>query len=138
TSFAPRFALAKLSITRNGNIITVEGDFPDESAKMAMMRALSGVVTGDINVADHTHINPQAKALAFDNAEPVFKASAPIPDFSITVENDTVILAGTAASPDDKTGVEHAANEAWHPVNVVDKIEVKGGPVSPAATPAIT
>ena len=138
TSFAPRLALSALSITRNDNIIIVEGDFPDESSKMSMMRALSGVVTADINVADHTHINPQAKVLSFENAEPVFKASAPITDFSVKINNDTVTLAGTAAAPEQKTGVEKAATEAWRGVNVVDNIEVKGGPPSPSASPAAT
>jgi peptidoglycan-binding protein ArfA len=134
TSFAPRFALAALSITYNGNDIVIVGDFPDDSAKFALLRSLSGAVKENGRVIDKTHINPEAKALDFTNAEPVFTASAPIPDFSFTVNNDTVILAGTAATPDQKTGVEKAATEAWRGVNVVNNIQVKGGPASPPAT----
>ena len=36
-SGAPTFSLAPLSITRSGNNITLTGDFPDDSAKAALM-----------------------------------------------------------------------------------------------------
>jgi peptidoglycan-binding protein ArfA len=114
----------------------VVGDFPDDSAKYALLRALSGAVKENGRVIDHTKINPEAKALDFTNAEAVFTASAPIPDFSFTVDNDTVILAGTAATPDQKNGVDKAAKDAWHGVNVVDNIVVTGGPAPPAASPS--
>src|ERR1700758_3871827 len=41
-SAAPKLSLAPLSITRNGNNITLNGDFPDDSAKAALMKALKG------------------------------------------------------------------------------------------------
>src|SRR5262245_53695708 len=63
TSFAPRLALAALSITHNGADIMVTGDFPDESSKMALLRALSGALVSGGNLIDKIRINPDAKAL---------------------------------------------------------------------------
>jgi peptidoglycan-binding protein ArfA len=137
TSAVPRLNLAQLSITRNANSITVSGDFPDDTSKGALMKAIKGGLTPDVNIVDQVHINPSAKALDFANAGPVFTASAPIPDFNLTVNVDTVILLGTAASFDQRTAIEKAAAAAWPGVNVVDRIEIKGpgGSAPPPATP---
>ncbi len=135
TSRAPELSLAALSITRNGNAITVTGDFPDDTAKAALMKALNGGLGPGVNVVDKIRINPDVKALDFANAEPIFKASAPITDFSITVDVDTVTLAGTATSADQKTAIDQAATHIWSNLNVVDKIVVNG-PVPPPGTPS--
>jgi peptidoglycan-binding protein ArfA len=132
TSGAPKFSLAPLSITRNANSITLNGDFPDDSAKAALMRALNGSLAPDVNIVDQLHINPKVDALDFSNAGPLFRDSASIPDFSLTVSGVTVTLAGTAASPDQKATVEQEAAHIWSKLNVVGKLVVNA-PVAPSA-----
>jgi peptidoglycan-binding protein ArfA len=126
--------LAPLSITRNGNNITISGDFPDDSAKAALMKALNGSLAPGVNIIDQTHINPNVDALDFSNAGPLFKDSASIADFSLTVNGDTITLAGTAGSQDQKNTLEQEAMHTWSGLNVVDKLVVNG-PVPPPAPP---
>jgi peptidoglycan-binding protein ArfA len=136
TSSAPRLNLAQLSIARQANSIAINGDFPDDTSKDALMKAIKGGMPPDVNIVDQVHINPSAKALDFANAGPVFTAGAPIPDFNLSVNVDTVILLGTAASYDQRTAVEKAAAAAWPGVNVIDRIEIKGpGGSAPPAPP---
>src|SRR5271155_2598104 len=40
TSGAPKISLAALSISRNGNNITLSGAFPDDTAKAVLMKAI--------------------------------------------------------------------------------------------------
>ncbi|BBX72155.1 OmpA family protein [Mycobacterium shinjukuense] len=119
-------SLSLLSISRSGNTITLIGDFPDDAAKAALIKALQGLLTPGVNVIDQIRIDPLARALDFSNAEPVFTAGVPIPDFGLKVERDTITLTGTAGSPDQKDAVERAVANAWDGVNVANKIEVKG------------
>lgn len=133
TSRAPSQSLSLLSISRSGNTITLIGDVPDENAKAALMAALKNVVTPGVAVIDQIRIDPIVRALDFSNAEPVFTASATIPDFNLRVELDTVTLAGTAASPDQKDAVERAAKTAWAGVNIANQIEVKAQVAGPCA-----
>jgi len=107
TSAAPKIGLATFLISRSGNSITLNGAFPDESAKAALIKALKGAVPADINIVDQTHIDPNIKALDFSNAAPVFKDSASIADFNLAVDGDTVTLSGTATSQDQKNVVAH-------------------------------
>jgi peptidoglycan-binding protein ArfA len=132
---APKLSLAPLSITRNGNDFTLNGDFPDDSAKAALMKALNGSLAPGVNVIDQIHINPNVIALDFSNAGTIFRDSASIPDFSLTVNADTITLAGTAASQDQKNTVEQEAVHTWSNLNVVGKLAVNG-PVAPPAPPS--
>jgi peptidoglycan-binding protein ArfA len=134
TSSGPKLNLAQLSIARQANSVTVIGDFPDDTSKDALMKAIKGGMPPDANIVDQVRINPSAKALDFANAGPVFTASAPIPDFNLSVSVDTVILLGTAASNDQRAAIEKAATAAWPGVNVIDRIEIKG-PGGPGAPP---
>jgi peptidoglycan-binding protein ArfA len=134
-SGAPTLSLAQLSISRNGNNITLSGDFPDDSAKAALMKSLKGALGTGVNIIDQIKINPNVAALDFANAGPIFKDSASITDFNLTVNGDTVTLAGTAASTDQKTTIENAAVHTWSNLNVVDHLVVNG-PVPPPAPPA--
>jgi peptidoglycan-binding protein ArfA len=147
TSGAPTFSLAPLSITRNGNDITLSGDFPDDSAKAALMKALNGSLPPGVNIIDQIHINPTVDALDFSNAGPIFRDSASIPDFSLTVSGAIITLAGTVVSQDQKTTVEQEAAHTWSNLNVVGKLVVKApvplppppappGPPPPPAPPA--
>jgi peptidoglycan-binding protein ArfA len=133
TSGAPTFSLAPLSITRNGNDITLSGDFPDDSAKAALMKALNGSLPPGVNIIDQIHINPTVDALDFSNAGPIFTDSASIPDFSLTVSGVVITLAGTVASQDQKTTVEQEAAHTWSNLNVVGKLVVKAPTPSPEA-----
>jgi peptidoglycan-binding protein ArfA len=135
TSGAPKVSLAPLSVTRNGNDITLVGDFPDDSAKAALMKAINDSLPPDVNVIDHIHINPTVDALDFSNAGPIFKDSAFIPDFSLTVSGATITLAGTAASQKQKTTVEQEAAHTWPNLNVVGKLVVNA-PLPPPPPPA--
>jgi peptidoglycan-binding protein ArfA len=135
TSGAPKLTLAPLSISRNGNDITLTGDFPDDSAKAILMKALKGALDPEINIIDQIRINPNVDALDFSNAEPIFKASASIGDFNLAVDGDTVTLAGTAASPDQKNAIDTAATHTWSNLNVVDKLAINGPAGAPVPAP---
>jgi len=131
TPAAPKLSLAPLSITRNGNDFTLIGDLPDDSAKAALLKALNGSLPPGANIIDQIHINPNIDALDFAKAGPIFKDSASIPDFSLAVSGDTITLAGTAASQDQKNAVHQEAVRTWSTLNVVDKLVVNGPVLSP-------
>ena len=139
-SGAPTLSLAPFSIRRDGNDITLSGDFPDDSAKAALLKALKGGLGAGVNVIDQIQINPNVDALDFSNAGPIFKDSASITDFTLTVDGDTVTLAGTAASAGQKNTIEKAAVHTWSNLNVVDHLVVNRsgpsaappGPLTPA------
>ncbi|MDP7705928.1 MULTISPECIES: OmpA family protein [unclassified Mycobacterium] len=134
-SSAPSLSLSLVSISRSGNSITLIGDFPDDNAKAALMKALKALMPPGVSVIDQIHIDPLVRTLDFTNAEPVFTAGAPIPDFSLKVEKDTVTLGGTA-SPDQKDAVERAVVSVWPGVNVANAIVARGQitPNAPQAT----
>jgi peptidoglycan-binding protein ArfA len=134
TSHAPKFSLAPLAITRNGNDVTLSGNFPDDTAKAALMKALNGSLPPGVNIIDQITINPTVAALDFANAGPTFRDSASIPDFSLTVNGDTITLTGTAASQDQKNTVEQDATHTWSNLNVVGKLVVNA-PVLPPIPP---
>ncbi|BBZ12269.1 channel-forming protein ArfA/OmpATb [Mycobacterium branderi] len=119
----PPISLAPASITRNGKDITLRGEFPDEKAKRALLDAVIASVGSEANVIDNLGINPDVNALDFSDAEPVFKAAASIPDFSLSVSGDTVTLTGTAASVDQADAVLQAADDAWPNLNIDNQIE---------------
>jgi peptidoglycan-binding protein ArfA len=122
--------LAPLAITRNGNDVMLSGNFPDNTAKAALMKALNDSLPAGVNIIDQIIINPSVAALDFSNAGPIFKDSASILDFSLTVNGDTITLAGMAASQDQKNTVEHDARQTWSNLNVVGKLAVSA-PVPP-------
>jgi peptidoglycan-binding protein ArfA len=131
-SGAPTLSLAPLSISRNDNNITLSGDFPDDSAKAALLKALKGGLGPGVNVIDQIKIDPNVDALDFSNAGPIFKDSASITDFNLMVNGDTVTLAGTASSADQKNTIEKAAVHTWSNLNVVDHLVVNGSVPWPA------
>ncbi len=132
---AAKLSLAPLSITRNGNSVTLSGDFPDDSAKAALLRALNGALPPGVNIIDQIRINPNIDALDFAKAGPFFKGSASITDFSVTVSGDTITFAGTAASQDQNNAVHLEAVRIWSNLNVVDKLVINGQAPAPAAAP---
>jgi peptidoglycan-binding protein ArfA len=131
TSGAPKLSLAPLSIARNGNVITLIGNFPDDASKALLINALKGSLPPDVNIVDQIQLNPDVDVLDFSNAGAIFKDSASVVDFNLTVNGDTVTLAGTAASPDQKHAIEQDATRTWSNVNVVGTLTVNGTPVPP-------
>ncbi len=132
---APKLSLAPLSISRNGNNITLSGDFPDDSAKATLMKTLKGALGPGVNVIDQIKIDPSVDALDFSKAGPIFTDSASITDFNLTVNVDTVTLTGTAASTDQKNTIDQAATHTWSNLNVVDHLVVNGPPPPPGPPP---
>ena len=137
-SAAPKLSLAPLSITRRGNDFIVNGDFPDDSAKAALLRALSGALPPGGSIVDQININPNIDALDFSKAAPIFKDSASILDFSLTVSGETITLAGTTPSQDQNNIVHQEAVRTWSKLNVVDNLVVNAAvpPPAPPAAPA--
>ncbi len=131
-SGAPKFSLAPLSISRSGNNITLTGDFPDDSAKADLMKVLNGSLPAGVKIIDRIQINPDVDALDFSNAGPLFKDSASIADFNLNVNADTITLAGTAASQDQKNTLDNDAKHIWSNLNVRDNLVVNG-PTPPTA-----
>jgi peptidoglycan-binding protein ArfA len=134
---APKSSLAPLSITRNGNEFVLSGDFPDDSAKAALMKAMNESLAPGVTIIDQIRINPDVDALDFSKAGPIFKDSASIADFRIAVNGDTVTLTGTAATQNQKNTVEQEAARTWSNLNVVGQLAVSG-PIPPPGPPAPT
>lgn len=133
TSGPPKFTLAAFSMSRNGNSVTVNGDFPDESAKAALLKALNGSLAPGVKVVDQIGINPAVDALDFSKAKPVFADSASIADFTLTVNEDTITLGGTAASAAQKTSIDNDAKRIWSHLNIVDNLAINGAAPPPPA-----
>ena len=138
TSGPPGLSLAAFSLVRNGTSITLNGDFPDESAKAALLKALNGSLAPGVKVVDQIRINPNVDALDFSKAKPVFTDSASIADFTLTVNGNTITLAGTAASTDQKNRIDNDAKHIWSNLNIVDNLAVNGTPPSPPAAASCT
>ena len=132
---APKFSLAPLSIVRNANDITLTGDFPDDSAKAILLKTLKGSLPSGVNIVDQIHLNPNIDALDFSHAGPIFKDSGSITDFTFTVNTDTITLAGTAGSQDQKNTIEREVKHTWSHLNVVDNLAVNSS-TAPAVPPA--
>lgn len=134
-STAPKFLLAAFSMARNGNSVTLSGDFPDQSAKTALLNALNGSLAPGVNIVDEIRINPDIDALDFSKAKPVFSDSASIADFNLTVNGDTITLAGTAASTEKKNTIDNDAKHIWSTLNIVDNLAVNAVNISASAAP---
>ncbi len=124
-SIAPSLSLALLSISHTGNSVTLIGDVPDAVSKAALMKSLRGLLAPGVNVVDQLRTDPTVQTLDFTGADPVFVAVAPIPDFNLTVERDTVTLSGTVTSRDQKDAVARAVAGVWPNVNIVNRIVAK-------------
>lgn len=69
------------------------------------------------------------------SSAPSTSAGAP-KDFAVTVRGDTITLAGTAASPDQKNTIATDAKRIWSNLNVVDNLAVNAPTASPSPTAA--
>jgi peptidoglycan-binding protein ArfA len=134
TPVIPPVWLSPVSITRNGNDITLRGEFPDNRAKNALLDAVIGSIGSTANVIDDLAINPDVESLDFSDSATIFNAAAPILNFSFVVNGDTIRLAGTAASIQQVDTIEQAAEDTWPDLNIVDTMEISG-PVMPTGSP---
>ncbi|MGV9800447.1 channel-forming protein ArfA/OmpATb [Mycobacterium sp. NPDC003449] len=132
---APNPAFAPLSITRNGNDITLTGDVPDEAAKAALIDSMRAKFGPDVNLIDNLTVKPGVSTPDPAALGPVFEAAAAgIPDFDLKIDGDTLTLSGTAASEEVRAAVEAAARSAWPNMKITNNIQV--GPVPAPAAPA--
>jgi peptidoglycan-binding protein ArfA len=127
----PPLSVAPLSIVRNGNDITLAGEFPDNSAKAVLTKVLKGALPAGVNIIDQIGINPNVDALDFSNAGPIFKNSASIANFGFNVSGNTITLSGTAASQDQKNTIDREAAHTWSNLTVIDQLAVGGSAPSP-------
>jgi peptidoglycan-binding protein ArfA len=141
-STAPRvpvFTLAPASVVRDGNSIILSGAFPDQKARAALVDAVTTALPAGVTLVDRLSINPDVNSLDFSDAAKVFSTAAGIPNFKLTVQGDTVTLAGTVSTADQQNAVEQAARDTWPNVNILDTLEINGpvapGPSAPAPTP---
>lgn len=133
---APTISLAAFSMARSGDSVTLTGAFPDESAKAALLKVLGSALPAGVGVVDQIRIDPAVDALDFAKAKPVFADSASIADFTLTVGGDTVTLAGTAASPDQKDTIDTDAKRIWSNLNVVDNLAINSPTSAPPSAAA--
>lgn len=129
-SFAP------LSILRNGNDITLNGELPDLAAKTSLLDSLRGAWGSGVNLIDNLTIKPGVTAPDFAGLGGLFKAAVDVPDFNFKLAGDTLTLTGRAPSENVKAAVEAAAKAAWPNVTINNEIRVEGltpAPAPPAA-----
>ncbi|WP_233213652.1 OmpA family protein [Mycobacterium hubeiense] len=131
----PNLSFAPLSILRNGNNFTLNGDIPDINFKNGLLDRLRGLFGPDINLTDNLNIKAGVNAPDIGGLEGLFKAAVDVPDFNFDLNGDTVTLTGNAPSEEVKANIEAAAKAAWPNINVVNNIQV-GAPGAPPAPPA--
>ncbi|KWX24592.1 hypothetical protein AFM11_07885 [Mycolicibacterium wolinskyi] len=130
---APNLSFAPLSITRNGNDITLSGDLPDDAAKTALLDSLRAQFGPDVNLVDNLNIKPGVNTPDPAALGSVFQAAAAgIPDFDFKLDGDRLTLTGTATSDEVRAAVEAAVKQGWPNLQLTNNITV--GPVPPAPT----
>lgn len=144
----PGLSFAPLSILRNGNVITLNGDLPDISARTGLIDMLKGLYGNGIQLVDNLNIKPGITAPDLSGLTSVFKAAVSMPDFKFKIVGDTVTLLGTAASDAVRSAVEAAAKLAWPNLKLSNEIQVSEdatvatgapeAPASPTAEPSAT
>lgn len=119
----PAVNLAPAAVVREGNNITLSGEFPDSKARAALVDAVASSLPTGVSLIDRLRVNPDVDALDFTDAGKVFDAATPISDFRLTVQGDTITLAGTAPTVDQRHAVEQAARDTWPNVTTVNTLK---------------
>lgn len=133
----PGLSFAPLSILRNGDVITLNGDLPDISTRTGLLDMLKGVYGSGVKLVDNLNIKPGVSTPDFAALGSVFRAAVSMPDFKFKIVGDTVTLIGTAASDAVKSAVEAAAKAAWPNFKLSNNILVLPGVTeAPSATEA--
>lgn len=131
----PGLSFAPLSILRNGNVVTLNGDLPDIGARTGLLDMLRGVFGSGVQLVDNLNIKPGVAAPDFSSLATVFKAAVSMPDFKFKINGDTVTLIGTAASDAVRSAVEAAAKLAWPNLKLSNEIQVSTEAPSATETP---
>ncbi|CAJ1494313.1 OmpA family protein [[Mycobacterium] kokjensenii] len=135
----PGLGFAPLSILRNGNVITLNGDLPDIATRTGLLDMLKGVFGGGVQLVDNLNIKAGVTAPELSGLASVFKAAVAMPDFKFKILGDTVTLIGTAASDAVRSAVEAAAKLAWPKLTLSNEIVVAtAAEPAPTATSAPT
>ena len=124
----PGLSFAPLSILRNGNVFTLNGQLPDIATRTGLLDMLKGVFGSGAKLVDNLSIKPGVTAPDLASLGAVFKAAVSLPDFAFKIVGDTVTLMGSAASDAVKSAVEAAAKTAWPNLKLVNDIRVSSAP----------
>ena len=122
----PDLNFAPLSILRNGNSFTLNGELPSLEAKTGLLDSLRLAFGPDINLTDNLNVKAGVNAPDFAALGSIFGAAVDIPDFNFDLNGDTLTLKGIAPSEDVKAEVEAAAKASWPKMKIVNNIEVTG------------
>lgn len=138
TASAPNLAFAPLSITRNGNDITLTGDLPDDAVKAAVLEQLRAQFGPDVNLIDNLTLKPDVSTPDAGALGSVIAAGAPaILEFAFALDGDTLTLTGTAPTDDVKAAIETAAKTAWPNLEIANNIQLLTfHPLPPPVVPA--
>ena len=134
---APAVGLAPFSIVRSGNEFTLAGDLPSDDMKASLVASIQQAMPGAA-VVDNLTVTPGVNAPGLSGLGQVFSTAVEIPDFSLKLENDELMLMGTAPSEDVKAAAEAAAAAAWPNVKIANHIEVTAASSSAAPPPSPT
>ena len=91
----PDLNFAPLSILRNGNGFTLNGELPSLEAKTALLDSLRLAFGPDINLTDNLNVKAGVNAPDFSALGSIFGAAVDIPDFNFDLNGDTLTLKGT-------------------------------------------
>lgn len=122
----PAITWAPAAVVRDGNNITLSGEFPDQKARAALVDAVANSLPRGVSLIDRLRVSPDVEALDFTDAGKVFDAATTISDFRLTLQGDTITLAGTAPTADARHAVEQAARDTWPNVTVVNTLKSPG------------
>ena len=131
----PDLNFAPLSIVRNGNGFTLNGELPSLEAKTGLLDSLRLAFGPDINLTDNLNVKAGVNAPDFAALGSIFGAAVDIPDFNFDLNGDTLTLKGIAPSEDVKAEVEAAAKAAWPKMKIVNNIEVTAAATPCTGTP---
>lgn len=109
----PGLSFAPLSILRNGNVVTLNGDLPDIATRTGLLDMLKEMYGSGVQLVDNLNITPGVTTPDLAALGSVFKAAVSMPDFKFKIDGETVTLIGTAASDAVRSAVEAAAKAAW-------------------------
>lgn len=136
----PGLSFAPLSIIRNGNVITLNGELPDIATRTGVLDMLKGVFGDGIQLVDNLNIKPGINVPDVAALGSLFKAAVSMPDFRFKISGDTVTLIGTAGSGAVKSAVEDAAKAAWPNLTLSNNIlvleDATAAPATPGAPPS--
>lgn len=122
-----------LTITRRGSEVTLDGAVPDPVTRQTLLDLVIASLPDEVTVVDHLVVAPNGTTLDLTVAGPVFEAAAPIPDFRLAVNGDTVTVSGTAATARDRDAVATALVGVWPNANMVDELRLRSAVPPPSS-----